>query len=223
MASRFNYGLAAPRGGLAAVPPATLAENGVTSATSSMLSTATPRIAPPEFKPFEYSAGAINYPTYMKNLGEKQAQDSFQKNVRYTTQLGSAGQGFQQALDRRNTERLGYMGAAGKAQMDVEGQMQTADQQYKALLAQLYGLNIQQRGQEFDYLSSLNKSSSGGGGGVGSFRMGGGSSSGGTNAGGGYVGIGGRTSSSIAGGNALPDSNFGQGSWSGTSYSTNLF
>lgn len=151
----------------------------------SSLSSASPRIAAPDISKFQYSQDALNAPTYMRQLGEANAQQAFQNQARYGAQLGNSVQGYQKALTDRNNARLSYMNQAGQAQMGVEGQQRSAQENYQDQLAKIFGLNVTQRGQEMDYLGSFNKG--GGGGSSWSSVLGGGKSSGG---GGGFIGMG---------------------------------
>jgi hypothetical protein len=165
---------------------------------TSLQTSAGSRVPRPDVSAFRYSQSAQDYPMFMRNLGEQQAQQAFQKNVSQGIQMGGGAQAYQKAMQQRNMERLGYMSQAGQAQMGVEQQMAGAHNTYQDLLAKLYGTDVSQRQDELGYLASLNR----GGGSGGSFTVGGGSNRmGGTSTnpwqGGGYIGLGGRTSPAI--------------------------
>lgn len=156
-----------------------------------------PRVAPPNVSAFRYSQNTQDYPTFLRNLGEQQAQQAFQKNVQSGIQMGGGAQAYQKAIQQRNMERLGYMSQAGREGLGVEKEMAGAHNTYQDLLAKLYGVEAGQRSDELGYLASLNKASGGGG---GSFTVGGGRSSGGggsTSGGGSYIGLGGRVGSGM--------------------------
>lgn len=97
----------------------------------------------PSMGQFSYSDSAINYPTYMRNLGENMAQQKFQTGVNQGLRLGNSVQGYMKALGNRNNERLGYMSSAG--QQDLYAQKHQADelQRRNQLALEGYGLLTQ--------------------------------------------------------------------------------
>lgn len=134
-------------------------------------------ITPPDIKPFNYSTESQSGPTYMRNLGENMAQRSFQQATNRIG-MGNSAQNFMHAQDRLNNERLGYMGQAAQQELAIQNAMAAQMSEYQRLLAQLYGTQVAQRGQDVGYAGDLaraNATVANSGGGV--LRMGGGSSS----------------------------------------------
>lgn len=128
----------------------------------------------PTLQQFSFSPEATQYPTFLRSLGENQAQEAFQQQVNQGVRSGAAFQGYQRALNQRNQSRLGYMGQAGQEQLRTEQSIADAVARYNDQLtnlygvdvgdrgrmldyiAQLYGLNLQQRGQDLNYQASMN-------------------------------------------------------------------
>lgn len=133
------------------------------------------RISGPALGSFNYSQESQSYPTYLRNLGENQAQQAFQRQINTGIRMGSAAQGFQHAEDARNQSRLSYMGQAGQQELTVQQALALEQQRRNDEMLKRYGLDIQQRGQDMDYMSALltaaSSASKGGGGG---FTIGGG-------------------------------------------------
>ncbi len=164
------------------------------------IATSGQRIASPDMSEFKYSPSATNYPTYMKQLGEANAQQAFQQQARYGAGLGNSVQGYMKAMTDRNNSRLNYMNQAGQAQMGVEGAQSTAHNQYQDQLAKIFGLNVAQRSDELNYLKPVQ-----GGGSQWGAVLGRGGSGGSSGGGGGFVGLGGRDNPGIGtAGSMLP-------------------
>lgn len=127
-----------------------------------------PAIAPPSVSEFGFSQESQAYPTYMRNLGEQQAQRQFQSNVN-NIGMGNSSQNYMHAQDMLNAARLGYMGQAGQEELGVQNSMAAARAAYNNTLAGLYGSQVNQRGQDVGYMGQLAnasaKASSGSGGG----------------------------------------------------------
>jgi hypothetical protein len=106
-----------------------------------------PQIAPPNITPFQYNTDSQSYPTYMRNLGENTAQQAFQ---RATNRIGAGNsqQNLMHAQDALNQSRLGYMSQAGQQELGVQNSLSDNYNKYLALLAQLYGTQVAQRGQD---------------------------------------------------------------------------
>lgn len=137
-------------------------------------------IAPPDLKPFQYSADSQSYPTFLRNLGENAAQQAFQREIN-AAGPGNSVQSLIHAQDRLNNARLGYMSQAGQEELGVQNALAGNQNSYNQLLAQLYGIQVGQRGQDVGYNESLNRNATAlqsslnaGGGGV--MRLGGGNS-----------------------------------------------
>lgn len=117
-----------------------------------------PSIAAPNVTPFTYSADSQSYPTFLRNLGENTAQQAFQ---RQTNRIGAGNsqQNLMHAQDDLNQSRLGYMSQAGQQQLGVDNAMADNWNKYNSLLAQLYGTQVQQRGQDVSYAGQIGASS----------------------------------------------------------------
>lgn len=97
----------------------------------------------------QYMKGeALNYPTYLRNLGEQMAQQAYQKQMSQGLRAGYAGQGYLAAQDALNRARLGYMGQAGQQAFDIAKAQEEA-------ATKLYGLDIGQRGQDIGYQTEM--------------------------------------------------------------------
>jgi hypothetical protein len=131
---------------------------GSSSSSSSASSTASlpPSIAPPSLSPFNYSTESQSYPTYLRNLGENQAQRAYQQTLNRAT-MGNSNQQFQHATDALNTSRLAYMGQAGQEELGIQNALASSHNEYQKLLAQLYGYQVGQRGQDVNYADSQNR------------------------------------------------------------------
>lgn len=116
-------------------------------------STATAAAAPSRItypsETLQYMTGeATNYPTYMRNYGEQLAQKAYQKQMNQGLRAGAASQGYLAAMDALNTARLGYMGTAGQQAYEIAKAQEEA-------MTKLYGLDINQRGQDIDYQTRM--------------------------------------------------------------------
>ncbi len=116
-----------------------------------------PREAAPTITPFNYSSSATSYPTYMRNLGEQNANRQFESQVNQGIKLGNSVQGYSHAMDNFNNNRLNYMSQAGAADMSVQGQLAAQNQLNNQNALALYGMNVNQRGQDTGYAESLNR------------------------------------------------------------------
>lgn len=116
-----------------------------------------PRISDPGLNPYNYSTEAQSYPTYMRNLGENNAQRAYQTEVNQGGRLGNSSQSYMHAQDNLNNSRLNYMGQAGQAQMGMEGQLAAQNQLNNQNKLNVFGGNITQRGQDIGYMSSFNR------------------------------------------------------------------
>lgn len=148
-----------------------------------------PQIPSPNLGSFQYSSEAQNYPTWMRNMGENQAQQAFQQQVNSGIRLGSAAQGYQHAMDNRNQSRLAYSAAAGQNALTVQQALALEQQRRNDEALRMFGIQVGQRGQDMSYQESMMRAmSGGGGGGGGGIRMGGGGSiGGGRSTGGGFI------------------------------------
>lgn len=133
--------------------------SGSSSSMSMTGSSATPpaRIPAPGMSQFQGSQEAQAYPTWLRNLGETQAQKSFQTQVNQGIGMGNAAQGYQAAEQARNMARLGYMSQAGKEQLGVDLQQSGYLNDYQKLLSQLYGIDVTQRGQDIGLQGEIAK------------------------------------------------------------------
>ena len=150
--------VAPPRVAAAAAPAALAGVGGAAS------------IAAPTSSQYQYNNP---YPTYMRNIGENQAQQRFQTAVNQGIRLGNAPQAYQAAMDARNQNRLQYMAQAGQAQFGIDQAQAAALDAYQRNVAQLYATQVQQkaaedarkqqelatlvsqRGQDLGYLSNI--------------------------------------------------------------------
>lgn len=144
------------------------------STVNAMSGSNVPSIAAPNLTPFEFSPDTKSYPTYLRNLGENTAQQAFQRATNRIN-AGNSQQNLMHAQDALNNSRLGYMSKAGQENLAVDNSMADAWNKYNALLAQLYGYQVQQRGQDVNYAGTAYRADNSGGGGV--LRLGGGTTS----------------------------------------------
>lgn len=125
------------------------------------------RIPTPDLKPFAFSTEAQSYPTYLRNLGEQNAQRAYQ-NANNRIGMGNSAQNYAHSLDALNTNRLGYMAQAGQEQLGVDKALQSESDFMNQMYGDLFKTNVGQRGQDTDYLAALARinaatNSSGGG------------------------------------------------------------
>lgn len=113
------------------------------------------RVSAPNYSNYNYSSDATNYPTFMKNLGENNAQNAFQNQVNSGIRLGNSGQSFMHAQDQMNNSRLGYMNQAGQAQMTVEQTLAAENERRNQLQQNAFGINAGQRGDEIRGLAAF--------------------------------------------------------------------
>ncbi len=121
----------------------------------------------PTLSPFSYSQNATDYPTYLRNLGEQNANRQFESQVNQGIKLGNSVQGYSHAMDNMNNNRLSYMSQAGAADMAVQKQLADENARRNQQMIDLYGMNINQRGQDIGYSASLNRANASGGSGRG--------------------------------------------------------
>lgn len=131
-----------------------------------------PSIAPPSISQYQFSPDTQNTPTYMQNYGMMQNQNAFQKSVNLGIKLGSAAQGYMAALNAKNMANMGVMSQAGQARLGIDTAQASNQNAYNDALLKMYGIQVQQRGQDV-YASSQNYQSNG----MGGIKMGGGSGS----------------------------------------------
>lgn len=110
-------------------------------------------IPAPTLKPFQFSTESQSYPTYLRNLGEKQAQRRFQ-SARNRIGMGNSAQSYMHALDQLNLDRLGFMAQAGQEELGVQKALQSEQDFYNNLLAELFRTQVYQRGQDVGYAES---------------------------------------------------------------------
>lgn len=132
------------------------------SAVNAMSGSSVPTIAAPNLTPFEFSPDSKSYPTYLRNLGENAAQQAFQRSTNRIG-AGNSQQNLMHAQDALNNNRLAYMSKAGQENLAVDNSMADAWNKYNALLAQLYGYQVQQRGQDVNYAATQYNANSRGG------------------------------------------------------------
>lgn len=166
--------------------PASSGSGSGSSSSSSSTSALPPSIAPPNLNEYQYSTDSQSYPTYLRNLGENQAQQQFQSQVN-SIGMGNSAQNYQHAQDALNQNRLGYMSQAGQAQLGVDQSMMQARNAYNQMLAQLYGTQVSQRGQDVGYMGDLARANASMGG--SRISLGGGGGSGGSTGQGAFYGL----------------------------------
>lgn len=141
-------------GGATVQPPSASSSSGSTTTTGTASLPAS--IAPPNLTPFKYSTESQSYPAYLRNLGELQAQRNYQQTLNRAT-MGNTNQQFMHAQDALNASRLGYMGQAGQEELGIQNALASSQNEFNKALAQLYGYQVQQRGQDTDFASTQNK------------------------------------------------------------------
>lgn len=104
-----------------------------------------PQVASPALQQAGLSQAAQQYPTYLRNMGENMAQQSYQSQVNQGIRQGNAPNAYLQALNARNQARLGYMTQAGQAQMGVDVAGAGLLNDYQRLLLSRYGIDVGQR------------------------------------------------------------------------------
>lgn len=114
-------------------------------------------ITPPSISPFNFNTESQQYPTYLRNLGEQQAQKQYQSRLN-SIGMGNAAQNFQHAQDELNLARLGYMSQAGHEELGVQQALQSAQEAYNKMLLDMYGIQVQQRGQDVGYRTGVDSS-----------------------------------------------------------------
>lgn len=155
----------APSGGTGAAGGATLGGAGTGSTGGGYASvldyardavSRSPQVASPTLQQAGLSDFARNYPNYMRNLGEVNAQQAFQGQVNQGIRQGNAGNAYQAALMNRNTSRLGYLGQAGQAQLGVDTTSAGLLNDYQKLLLERYARDIMQRDSDLStYRSAM--------------------------------------------------------------------
>lgn len=123
-------------------------------------------IAPPALTPFHYSNDAMNYPTYMRGLGEQLAANNFKSQVTRGIRAGGSSQALTHAQDAQNLSRLTYMGQAGQAQVSNEKNQADELQRYQQLLMALYGTQVTEEGHQLSYQAALAQAAARGGSGA---------------------------------------------------------
>jgi hypothetical protein len=71
--------------------------------------------------------------------------------------MGNTNQQFMHAQDALNASRLGYMGQAGQEELGIQNALASSQNEFNKAMAQLYGYQVQQRGQDVGYASDQNK------------------------------------------------------------------
>lgn len=152
------------------------ASSGTANAASAGTGSLPARIAAPTLTPFNFSTEAQSYPTYLRNLGEQNAQRAYQASNNRIG-MGNSAQNYAHSLDALNTNRLGYMAQAGQEQLGVDKAKQSESDFMNQMYGDLFKTNVGQRGQDVNYMAALaaaaaRSASSGGG----ILRLGGGNS-----------------------------------------------
>ncbi|MEM4247645.1 MAG: hypothetical protein QXH80_00055 [Candidatus Nanoarchaeia archaeon] len=134
-----------------------------------------PRITPPTMREFQYTPPATTWPTYMRALGERMAQEEFQKQVASGVRAGSAAQMYQKALQNLHAQRLNYMTQAGQQLLNIQKLLSEEEARRNQEMLDIYRTQVQERGQDIGAMASMYGASmrSGGGGGGGTISLGG--------------------------------------------------
>jgi len=153
VAGDLGYGGAPVGGGVSGGPSA-----GGSSSSSTASFTASNGTAPipaPNMNGFTFSQDSLNYPAYLKNLGENMAQQQFQSQVNQGLRAGNAGNSYLKAQDQMNMARLNYMGQAGQQSLGVDKAQADEVARRNAEILQRYGIQVGQRGQDLNYAAML--------------------------------------------------------------------